>query len=340
MRGLIGVGCIAVAALAAGAQTAKKPVVMVGSDGQYKTVQAAVDAAPEQGEVIRIAPGTYKEKLHIDKNGIELRGTGALPKDVLLTYDDSAKSAGGTNKSWSVAVTGDDFYAENLTIQNDWEKKNARMGEGAQAVALMITGDREVLRHVRLLGYQDTLYATSKLCHVMGDKGTVACQASRQLFEDCYIEGHVDFIFGDSKAVFKNCEIHGMTHSVIALTAQSKAYPLEDSGYLFLHCTITADVAVDKVYFGRPWRAYSTVYFVDTELKGSVIQPEGWLEWKNPDGTGKLATSTYGDYNTHDIHGPVKTDQRIAPSKVLTKAEANKLTVANWLEGWDAEKVR
>ena len=106
-------------------------------------------------------------------------------------------------------MTGDDFYAENLTIQNDWEKKNARMGEGAQAVALMITGDREVLRHVRLLGYQDTLYATSKLCHVPGDKGTEACHSSRQLFEDCYIEGHVDFIFGDSEAVFKNCQIHG-----------------------------------------------------------------------------------------------------------------------------------
>jgi len=87
-------------------------------------------------------------------------------------------------------------------------------------------------------------------------------------------------------------------------------------------------------------RAYSTVYFIDTELKASVVQPEGWSEWKNPDGTGKLATSTYGDYGTHDINGPVKTDQRIAPSKVLTKAEADKLTVASWLQGWDAEKVR
>lgn len=341
VSGLMGAGWLAIA-LVAGAQTAKKPVVTVGgTTGQYKTLQEAVDAAPEQGEVIRIAPGIYKEKVHIDKNGIELHGTGSLPKDVLLTYDDSAGSAGGTNKSFSVGVTGDDFYAENLTIQNDWEKKNGRVGQGTQAVALMITGDREVLRRVRLLGYQDTLYATSKLCHVPGDAGTVACQAARQLFEDCYIEGHVDFIFGDSKAVFKNCEIHGMAHPVIALTAQSKAYPLEDSGYLFLHCTITAEAGIDKMYFGRPWRAYSTVYFVDTELKGAaVIQPEGWLEWKNMDGSGKLVTSTYGDYNTHDSNGPVKTDQRIAPSKVLTKAEADKLTVKAWLEGWDADKVR
>ena len=60
-------------------------------------------------------------------------------------------------------------------------------------------------------------------------------------------------------------------------------------------------------------------------------------------GQGKLATSTYGsDYGTHDVNGPVKRDQRIAPSKVLTKAEAAKLGRfdASWLEGWDAEKVR
>ena len=176
------------------------------------------------------------------------------------------------------------------------------------------------------------------MCHAPEDATAGPCQAARMLFEDCYIEGHVDFIFGDAKAAFKNCEIHGMTHPVIALTAQSKLWPAEDSGYLFLDCTITADVAVDKVYFGRPWRAYSTVYFVNTDVKAAVVQPEGWMEWKNGDGSGKLATSTYAEYGTHDANGPVKTDRRIAPSKVLTKAEAEKLTVASWLAGKDGWK--
>jgi pectinesterase len=318
------------------AQRFAKPVATVAADGsgQFKTVQAAVDSAGDAGLVICIAPGTYDEKLRIDKNGIDLRGMGAKPQDVLLTHDDSAKSAGGTNKSFSVEVSGDDFSAENLTIQNDWEKKNARMGEGAQAVALMITGDREVLRHVRLLGYQDTLYANSKLCHVAGDAGTVACHAARQLFEDCYIEGHVDFIFGDAKAVFKNCELHGMTHPVIALTAQSRAYPLEDSGYLFLNCKVTADVAVDKLSFGRPRRAYSRVYFVNTTVSGTVIEPEGWIEWG-----GRLATSDYAEYNTRDSDGTVvKTGKRLPPSRELTKAEAKKLTVDAWLAGPDGWK--
>jgi pectinesterase len=341
-----GVGVIMLTAFGVALGQGAKPVVTVALDGsgQYKAVQAAVDAAPQQGEVIHIAPGTYREKLHIPQNGIELRGTGAKPQDVVLEWDDSAKSAGGTGKSSSVNVSGDDFVAENLTIQNDWEKKNARVGEGSQAVALILTGDREVLRHVRLLGYQDTLYAASKTCHSPADQAAAeasgsVCHASRQLFEDCYIEGHVDYIFGDAKAVFKNCELHGMTHTIVTITAQSRLYPLEDSGYLFLDCTITADAAVDKLSFGRPWRPYSTVYFVNTTLKDVVLDPPGWMEW-----AGKLATSTYGEYNTHDANGErVKTDRRIAPSKQLTKAEAEKLTVANWLkgpDGWNAEKVR
>ena len=326
-----------VAVLLAGSCWAAKPVVTVAATGpsQFKTVQSAVDSAGPAGLVIKIAPGTYREKLVIAKDGIELRGTGAQPQDVVLTYDDSAKSAGGTGKSGSVNVSGDDFIAENLTIQNDWEKKNARMGEGSQAVALLITGDRELLDHVRLLGYQDTLYAASKTCHQPSDQAAAEasgkeCHASRQLFRHCYIEGHVDYIFGDAKAVFDDCELHGMTHTIVTITAQSKLYPLEDSGYLFLHCTITADAAVDKLSFGRPWRAYAKVYFVDTTAKGAVLDPPGWMEW-----AGKLATSDYAEYNTRDSSGSlVKIDQRIPPSRQLTKAEAEKMTVKNWLADW------
>jgi pectinesterase len=336
LRGLRG-GLGIAAGLLAGACWAAKPVVTVAANGpgQFKTVQAAVDSAGAEGLVIQIAPGTYYEKLHIEKDGIELRGMGSKPQDVVLTYDDSAKKAGGTGKSGSVNVSGDDFKAENLTIQNDWEKKNERMGEGAQAVALLITGDREVLDHVRLLGYQDTLYAASKTCHGAADQTAAEasgkeCHASRQLFEHCYIEGHVDYIFGDAKAVFDDCELHGMTHTIVTITAQSRLYPLEDSGYLFLHCTITADAAVDKLSFGRPWRPYARVYFVDTTVKGAVLDPPGWMEW-----AGKLATSDYAEYNTRDSSGPlVNVDKRISPSKQLTKADAEKLTVKNWLAGW------
>ncbi len=328
------------------AQDVKPARYTVAQDGtgQYKTVQEAVDAAPEQGAVLHLKAGTYREKLRIGKNGIQLRGDGKRPEDVVLVWGDSAKMAGGTGKSFSVSVTGDDFVATNLTIQNDWEKTHVREGEGAQAVALYLTGDRAVLRHVRLLGYQDTLYAASKLCHGGGpNAGRAAgdaasqppCQAARQLYEDCYIEGHVDFIFGDAKAAFSRCEVRALKSTNDMFTAQSRMYPGEDSGYLFRDCTLTAEEGATHVILGRPWRAYATVYFINTKLKGITLVPEGWGEWD-----GRLATATYAEYNT----GPgADVSKRIAPSRQLSAAEASKLTVATWVAGtdhWNPDAVR
>jgi pectinesterase len=61
---VMGVGLGALAVCSVGLAQGSKPVVTVAADGagEYKTVQAAVDAASETGEVIRIAPGVYREK--------------------------------------------------------------------------------------------------------------------------------------------------------------------------------------------------------------------------------------------------------------------------------------
>ena len=81
-----------------------------------------------------------------------------------------------------------------------------------------------MLRNVRLLGNQDTLYVAS----------------GRQFFENCYIEGNVDFIFGNGKAVFSNCEIRSTPHSVGYITAQGKKESGEDSLFVFDRCQLTA----------------------------------------------------------------------------------------------------
>src|SRR5271165_1949385 len=198
------------------ATDASRLTVAADGSGDFKTVQAAVDAAPAGGSVIHIRPGIYREKLVVNKAHIQLRGTGSDASKVVLSYDDSAGSAGGTTKSASVTVSGDDFYAENLTMENTFSRTRPLTQEGSQAVALRISGDRAVLRNVRFLGYQDTLYATGK--------------PSRQYFADCYIEGNVDFIFGDARAYFENCEIHSLAHQVVYITAQSKLHPEELSG--------------------------------------------------------------------------------------------------------------
>jgi pectinesterase len=305
---------------------AKKTLLVAGDGtGQFRTVQEAVDAAPDGNVSIRIKPGEYRQVVAIKSNGVELLGLGKRPEDVVLVYDNSAATAGGTGKSGTISVSGDDFSAENLTIANDFEKQHERTNEGSQAVALLLTGDREILRRVRLLGYQDTLYASSKTCHAAGETG--ACRASRQYFSDCYIEGHVDFIFGDAKAVFDHCEIHGMAHSMVTITAQSRVRPEEDSGYLFRDCTVTAEAGAIDLLLGRPWRDYSTVVFLNTEFK-APLDPKGWLEW-----AGRLKTSNYAEYGSHGLAGDVAL--RVAPSRQLSAAEAAKDTTSAWLSGAD-----
>jgi len=320
---------------------AKKKTLVVAADGsgQFKTVQEAVDSAPDGNVRINIKPGEYRNLISISTNGVELRGLGKTPEDVVLVYDNSAGTPGtdgkqlGTGRSGTMMLTGDDFYAENLTIANDFEKRHERSNQGSQAVALHVTGDREVFRKVRFLGYQDTLYADSKLCHAPGDGST--CHAARQYYADCYIEGHVDFIFGDAKAVFDRCEIHTMPHVMDTLTAQSRLRPEEDSGYVFRDCTVTAAEGSEDILLGRPWRAYSTVVFLNTDFK-APLDPVGWKEWN-----GALATSDYEEFDSHGMAGDVS--ERIAPSKQLKAADIAKYATKVWLagaDGWDPEKVR
>jgi len=291
----------------------------VGHDANaaYHSVQAAIDALPDAGGTILIAPGTYREKLHVTRNGVHLRGLGARPQDVVLVYGDSAIAAGGTFRSASLTASGYDFRLQHLTVQNDYALDPA--APPSQAVALAITGDRDVIDDVRLLGAQDTLYANK------GPNGRMA----RQYFTHCYIEGHVDFIFGNAKAWFDRCELHGIAHQSVMFTAQSKTVPGEDSGYVFDHCVLTADPAATNIALGRPWRDYATVVFLDTRMEAPIM-PEGWREW-TPGTTTRLGTAYYAEYRST---GPGASPATREPlSHQLTDAEVGKWSLAAFFKG-------
>jgi pectinesterase len=288
-----------------------------GPRADYRTIQSAIDALPATGGVLEIAPGEYREKIDIQKPNVRLLGKGKRPQDVVLVWSDGAITAGGTFKSASVNVTGDGFSARNLTIQNDYHLKDPRP---SQAVALAITADRAVLEKVRLLGAQDTLFAASK-------KG----RPSRQYFRDCYIEGHVDFIFGDAKAFFDRCHIHGIAHESVLITAQSKASADQDSAYVFDRCRITADAKVGGLYFGRAWRPYATVVFMRTRID-APLHPEGWREW-TPGKTDSLGKATYLEFaSTGQGASPTTREPR---SRQLTADEAKAWSRDRFLAGAD-----
>lgn len=307
--------------------TKQRVTVAADGSGDFKTVQEGLDALSKHGGTVLIKPGVYREVVRIAKPNVRMQGLSDDPQKVVIVYSNSAYSTGGTFYSATAFVTGDDFHAENLTFQNDYSLIQGLQPQGSQAIALSVRGDHAVFRNVRFLGAQDTLFAASRSCQA--DAGP--CIPARQYFQNCYIEGNIDFIFGDSEAVFDHCHIHATAHAQVYITAQSKRYPEQQSGYVFDHCTITADGQAGKVFLGRPWRAYATVVFLDSKLDAKV-EPAGWAEWHAGE-TSRLETAFYAEHGSVGPgSGPAK---REVHAHQLSDTEAVRFTTAKFLAGSD-----
>jgi pectinesterase len=248
---------------------------------------------------IFIKNGTYKEKLLIPSQKTHITLLGESRDGVIITYGDYSGDAEKhtTYTSSTVRVQGNDFRAENITFENS-------AGRVGQAVALHVEGDRATFRNCRMLGNQDTLF--------------LAIENSRQYYQDCYIEGTTDFIFGASTAVFERCTIYSKNDSYI--TAASTT-PHQKYGLVFLNCTLTAAPEAKKVYLGRPWRPHARTVFLNTEM-GAHITPVGWDNWRSPENE---KTAYYAEYQSK---GPGTNAKGRAPwSRQLSGKEAKQYTL-------------
>ena len=138
-----------------------------------------------------------------------------------------------TSGSSTCYIYAPDFYAENITFRNG-------AGRVGQAVACFVSGDRAHFKNCRFIGNQDTLYTYGK--------------DSRQYYENCYVEGTVDFIFGKSTALFMNCTIKSLSNGYVTAPATEKG---NKYGYVFINCDLTSSDGVDNVFLSRPWRPYA-----------------------------------------------------------------------------------
>jgi pectinesterase len=289
-------------------------VITVSSEdtSDFKTVQAAVDAVPignTKPVVISIKPGIYKERIIVPraKRFVHFQGNDA--KTTILTFDLNARMTDangkeiGTFRTPSVTIEADNFSAENITFENS-------AGPVGQALAITVIGDRIVFRNCRFLGWQDTLLD----------------QTGRHYYENCYIEGHVDFIFGGGTAYFEKCHIHCLRKGYITAAATPEQQPY---GYVFSNCKITGESPDVKTYLGRPWRDYANVIFLNTEMS-QVVRPEGWHNWGKPN---REKTARYAEFNSI---GPGANPQgRVPWARQLTETEAKAVTLEAVLRGED-----
>ncbi|HEY6143442.1 MAG TPA: pectinesterase family protein [Flavobacterium sp.] len=293
--------------------------------GDYKTIQEAINKVRDHAErrvVITIKSGVYTEKVVIPsfKRNITLKGTDKQ-KTVISYNDYSGKPFRGidvtgdakfsTYTSYTLLVQGNDCSIENLTIENT-------AGRVGQAVVLHTEGDRVVVKDCLILGNHDTLY--------------LAKAGTRNYFENCYITGTTDFIFGAATVYFYNCTLESLSNSFItaASTTQFDTY-----GFVFVDCKLTAkDSTVNQVFLGRPWRPYAKTVFINTEM-GSHILPEGWNPWKGDKNfVDKEKTTFYAEYGSKG-EGAKDLSKRATWSHQLKKSDLKNYDLNKVLNGWN-----
>jgi PelA/Pel-15E family pectate lyase len=308
MRTIFQVVILSIACLCSATVFADITVAADGT-GDVRSVQQAIDRVADNNAsrvVIRIKPGVYKEQIRIPASKPLISFIGIDAAKTILTFDLSAKAANSTSASYSTYIGGHDFGAENITFENSF-------GQGSQAVAVLVDADRAVFKNCRFLGWQDTLYAKS----------------GRQYYKDCYIEGHVDFIFGQAAAVFDSCEIHSKADGFIA--APMRFADDEPSGLIFYRSKLTSSGTKQGVYLGRPWRDYGRAVYIDTTIDAQ-IRPEGWNHWEPQ----REKTAFLAEYHST---GPGANDTARVPwARHLQDADTRAFAPQNFLrgqDGWD-----
>ncbi|WP_405406506.1 pectinesterase family protein [Streptomyces sp. NBC_01104] len=329
-----GAGPRATTAAAAAAAAATLTVAQDGS-GQYRTVQAAVNAVPAGNTsrvVIAIAPGTYRElvKIPSTKKNVTLQGTGPSRRSTVIVYDNASgtqKPDGsgtyGTSGSATVAAEADGFQARNLTIANDFDEAAHQDLNGLQAVALRTAADQVFLDSIITEGDQDTLLLDTAAKDRLG----------RVYMTDSYVVGNVDFVFGRASAVIDASVITLKKRwdgsSAGYITAPSTAAGRK--GFLINDSTVNGDVSAATFYLGRPWHAggdatldpMTTVR--DTTLS-AAIRPAPWTDmsgfsWKD---------DRFAEYrNDGPGAGTAGSDR-----PQLGDGEAAGQEIADWLGGW------
>ncbi|KAF3780449.1 putative pectinesterase/pectinesterase inhibitor 28 [Nymphaea thermarum] len=298
------------------------PNVVVAKDGtgQFKTINDALNAMPKTyvgRYVIYVKAGIYNEQVLMDKSKVNVLMYGDGPRRTIVSGSKNFVDGVQTFKTATFAVIGDGFMAHSMGF------RNTAGAAKHQAVALRVQSDQAVFYNCRMDGYQDTLYA----------------QTHRQFYRNCVISGTIDFIFGDSSAIFQNCLIivrRPLDNQQNTVTAHGRTDRREPTGLVIQNCRIVPDGQLfpDRLkipsYLGRPWKEYSRTVVMESTI-GDVIQPAGWMPW---DGDFALKTLFYAEYNNKGP-GAITTGRVKWPGfKVITdKREALQYTVGPFLDG-------
>ncbi|WP_248927578.1 pectinesterase family protein [Paenibacillus hamazuiensis] len=300
------------------AAPAKVIVVDPNGNGDFTTVQAAVSSVPAGNAartVIFIREGIYREKVTVAAPLISFVGAGR-DKTKIVWNDSNAKMPNQPLNTATVTVNGNRFTASHITFEND-----APPSEG-QALAAAVNADQAVFENVKMIGYQDTLYAGIAL---------TSPRIGRQYYRHSVIQGRVDYIYGPATAaVFDHVDAVSIntpetgTGGYVTAAATKNT---SDAGLVFMNSRLVKNgTTAGQHYLGRPWQDYPTVRYINTWMDDHIA-PAGWT-------TMQVNPYLFAEYNSM---GPGASPSTRVLGTQMTAAEASELTVPRIFGGWDPQ---
>lgn len=241
------------------------------------------------GSVIHLSPGVYRQKTVIRTPDLTIIGSGA--GKTRIVFDDYARKRDQqgfeyiTFRTYTLAVCADGIHMQGLSIINDAGQPEVK----GQQVALSVLGTDFSMQDCTLTSTQDTLFLGPLPPDLIERyEGFLADELRRggemaQHFQNCAIEGTVDFIFGCGNALFQDCVIRSLTDArnvgYVAAPAHSES---QKEGFRFQNCEITCGegVADGSIYLARPWRDHGLARFEGCSY-GDHITAEGFHKWND-----------------------------------------------------------
>lgn len=275
------------------------------------------------GDIVHLASRVYYEKIKITIPNLTIIGHNSS-----IEYKDYYNKIAKDNKelltvrTYTLMVEASNVTLKNLTIKN-LSVPNRTYG---QAVALHVIGDSFKAIACNIIGAQDTILAgpipydlTIRYKDLL-PLDELSQAKSHQLYDHCYIEGDVDFIFGCGICYFNECEIHSIGKGYICAPSHPKEYSY---GFVFYKCRLTgSDEIKNRVYLGRPWRDYGQACFISCQAS-SHIKPEGYHYWQES----RKETCRLSIYETLNEKGLASF------VKVLDSNDLNKYTLEKVMKG-------
>jgi pectin methylesterase-like acyl-CoA thioesterase len=286
--------------------------VAADNSGDFCAIQSAIDFVPANNTVpvtISIAPGTYNEINYVASNKPFITVQGEDRNGTVIQYPNN-NNLNSTNGNYRAmfGVDASDFTLQNITL---W---NTTPHGGSQAEAFRGYGSRTLLNRVTLKSFQDTL--------LLQGAGFVT---------DSYIEGDVDFMWGDGAVFFQNDQLQAVTSGGYYTQIRNGQ---GQNGNVYVNCQLTAAAGVTGSYLGRidpTVFPYSQVVYINSQM-GPHILPVGWLL----NNSNSAPNVQFWEYGSTDLNGnPLDVSQRLNVSQQISAAQAAQWSDPGFvLGGW------